>query len=170
MKQYWLKEDKSPSNLLVNFSSKIVMKINTIGAYNQHNKVALSQWSEYLDGMKSYLSKSVIAWDNMDRYPRLRNGGRFIRDFDYNVGYTIINDNTTSQPFVYVFMANLKPQEFGLKIPPTLIENKENDTIDRIISESINKHLRGIVKEDRDARIRRIVRESIERYINKMIA
>ena len=95
MKQCWLREDKLPSNLLVNFSSKITKKINAIGVYNRQNGAALTQWSEYLDGMKSYLSKSVIAWDNMNRYPRLRNGGRFIGDFGYNVGYTIINDNAT---------------------------------------------------------------------------
>ena len=51
MEQYWLREDKLPSKLFVNFSSKIVQKINTIGAYNQHNGVALAQWSEYLDGV-----------------------------------------------------------------------------------------------------------------------
>lgn len=141
MKQCWLREDKLPSNLLVNFSSKITKKINAIGAYNRQNGAALTQWSEYLDGMKSYLSKSVIAWDNMNRYPRLRNGGRFIGDFGYNVGYTIINDSATSQPLVYVFMANLKPQEFGLIVPPTLRENRDN-AISQIIAETINNYLR----------------------------
>ena len=124
MKQYWLREDKIPSNLLVNFSSKVTKKINAIGVYNQHNDVALAQWSEYLDGMKSYLSKSVITWDNMNRNPRLPNGGRFIGDFGYYVGYTIINDNASGQPLVYVFMASLKPREFGLKVPPNMNENK----------------------------------------------
>lgn len=141
MKQCWLREDKLPSNLLVNFSSKITKKINAIGAYNRQNGAALTQWSEYLDGMKSYLSKSVIAWDNMNRYPRLRNGGRFIGDFGYNVGYTIINDSATSQPLVYVFMVNLKPQEFGLIVPPTLRENRDN-AISQIIAETINNYLR----------------------------
>ena len=141
MKQCWLREDKLPSNLLVNFSSKITKKINAIGAYNRQNGAALTQWSEYLDGMKSYLSKSVIAWDNMNRYPRLRNGGRFIGDFGYNVGYTIINDSATSQPLIYVFMANLKPQEFGLIVPPTLRENRDN-AISQIIAETINNYLR----------------------------
>ena len=125
----------------MNFSSKITKKINAIGAYNRQNGAALTQWSEYLDGMKSYLSKSVIAWDNMNRYPRLRNGGRFIGDFGYNVGYTIINDSATSQPLIYVFMANLKPQEFGLIVPPTLRENRDN-AISQIIAETINNYLR----------------------------
>ena len=141
MKRYWLREDRLPSNLRVNFSSKIVQKINTIGTCNQHNHIALTQWGEYLDGMKSYLSKSVIAWDNMNRYPRLRNGGRFIRDFGFNVGYTIINDKTTGQPFVYIFMADLKPEEFGLKVSPIMKENREK-IISRIITETINNYLR----------------------------
>ena len=139
MKQCWLREDKLPSNLLVNFSSKITKKINAIGVYNRQNGAALTQWSEYLDGMKSYLSKSVIAWDNMNRYPRLRNGGRFIGDFGYNVGYTIINDNATGQPLVYVFMASLKPKEFGLKVPPNMNESRN---INQIISEVLNQYLR----------------------------
>ncbi|MBO7419253.1 MAG: hypothetical protein J6U14_10030 [Bacteroidaceae bacterium] len=42
--------------------------------------------------------------------------------------------------------------------------------VDRIISESINNFFRGIVKEDRDVRIRRIVRESIDRFINQIVA
>ncbi len=41
----------------------------------------------------------------------------FISDFDYNIGYTIKTNNTTQQQYVYVFMANLKPDEFGLIVP-----------------------------------------------------
>ncbi len=49
MKRYWLREDKLPPNLLVNFSSKITEKINAIGNYNKNNDLALTQWSDYLD-------------------------------------------------------------------------------------------------------------------------
>lgn len=55
-------------------------------------------------------------------------GGRFIRDLGYNIGYTIINDNATGQPFVYIFMADLKPQEFGLKVPSNVKESKQHIT------------------------------------------
>ena len=141
MKRYWLREDKLPPNLLVNFSSKITEKINAIGNYNKNNDLALTQSSDYLDGIKSYLSKSVIAWDNMNRYPRLRSGGKFIKDFGYNVGYTILNDYSTNKPLVYIFMVNLKVEEFGLRLPPNMNEDK-HDIISRIVSETINNYLK----------------------------
>lgn len=141
MKRYWLREDKLPPNLLVNFSSKITEKINAIGNYNKNNDLALTQWSDYLDGIKSYLSKSVIAWDNMNRYPRLRSGGKFIKDFGYNVGYTLLNDYSTNKPLVYIFMVNLKVEEFGLRLPPNMNEDK-HDIISRIVSETINNYLK----------------------------
>ena len=135
MKQYQLYEDRLPSKLLVRFSYDISKKINTIDSYNQNNIGAVSQWYDYLDGIKSYLSNPVIAWDNTNRHHRLPNGTRFIADFDYNVGYTIKTNNTTQQQYVYVFMANLKPEEFGLIVPQinesikkalSLIERIEN--------------------------------------------
>lgn len=128
MKRYLINEDSLPPNLPVHFSSKILKIINEISVYNRNNIEAISQWSDYLDGLKSYMSKSVIAWDNTNRYPQLRSGGRFVKDCEYNVGYTIINDNTTGLPFVYIFMANLKPEYFGLEIP------QNNESIKKALS------------------------------------
>ena len=42
---------------------------------------------------------------------------------------------------VYIFMVNLKPEDFGLEVPPTLKEDK-HDTISRIVSETINNYLK----------------------------
>ena len=144
MKQYWLKEDKLPSKLFVGFSSKITKNINTIAAYNRDNIEAIYQWRDYLNGIRSYISNPVIAWDYTNRYPRFPNGAKVIRDFDYNVAYTIKTNNTTNQPYVYVFMVNLKTDEFGLKVPP-MIEEKEqyNSSINRIIRETINSYLKN---------------------------
>lgn len=69
----------------------------------------------------------------MGRYPRFPNGAIFIKDFGYNVAYTIQTDYTTNQPYVYVFKVNLKPKQFGL------MENK--NIINRIVSEVINQYL-----------------------------
>lgn len=169
MKQYQLYEDRLPSKLLVRFSYDISKKINTIDSYNQNNIGAVSQWYDYLDGIKSYLSNPVIAWDYTNRFSQFPNGARFIRDFDYNVGYTIKTNNTTNQPYVYVFMVNLKPEEFGLEVPSNVSENVQRH-ISRIVSESINNLVREIIEEDRQRRIQRIVRETIERYINNLVA
>ena len=139
MKQHWLNEDRLPSKLLVVFSYDISNKIKSIGAYNQNNLTAIYQWRDYLNGLKSYISNPTIAWDNMNRYPRLRNGGRFIKDFDYNVGYIIKTNNTTNLPYVFVFMMNLKPREFGLQVPTNINENKR---INQIVSEVINQYLK----------------------------
>lgn len=138
MKPFQLNEDKLPTKLAVRLSYKIYKEINTIDSYNQNNVVALSQWYDYLDGIKSYISNPVIAWDYTNRFSRFPNGARFIMDFDCNVGYIIKTNNTTNQPYVYVFMINLKPEEFGLRIPPNVNENRH---IDKIITEVINQYL-----------------------------
>lgn len=116
-KQCWLKEDRLPSRLFVGFSSNITKQIEAIKNYNQNNIDGLSKWRDYLDGMKKYISNPVIAWDYTNRHQRFPNGTMFISDFDYNIGYTIKTNNTTQQQYVYVFMANLKPDEFGLIVP-----------------------------------------------------
>ena len=128
MKRSWLKEDKSPSKLIVNFSSKINGYIKDVSDLNQNNVEALSQWSDYIEGIKSYLSNPVIAWDNMNRYPRLRNGGRVIKDFDYNAGYTILADYVT---------VNLKPEEFGLQVP-----TNRTEAIERAVLPILEFHMR----------------------------
>ena len=125
MKQHWLNEDKLPSRLFVAFSSEIRKRIDTIDAYNQDNPEGLSQWQDYLNGIKRYISNPVIAWDNTNRYSRLPNGTRFIRDFGFNVGFSVKTNKTTNKPYVYIFMVNLNPEEFGLKVPTSTNEAKQ---------------------------------------------
>ena len=140
MKTRLLKEDKLPPKLLVIFSSKISQTINDIGAYNKNNVEAISQWSEYLDGVKRYISNPVIAFDYTDKYARFPNGARYIKDFDYNIGYSIVSNGATNQPFVYIFMLNLKLEEFGLKIPPTKYVLSESQ-LRNLIREALTKAL-----------------------------
>lgn len=119
MKQRRLSEDRLPPRLIVIFSSKLSKEINAIDNCNQNNIQGLAQWYDYLEGIRNYISNPVIAFDYTDRYIQFPNGARYIRDFDYNVGYTIKTNNKTQEAFVYVFMLNLKPYEFGLKTPQT---------------------------------------------------
>lgn len=118
----------TPQKLAVRFSSELYNDIRTIRLYNQGNEPALSNWKKYLDSIKTYMSDTVIAWDNMGRYRQLQGGNRrFIADFGYNIGYAVIIDSQTYLPFVFIFMVNLKVREFELKMPPSLQRKiKEN--------------------------------------------
>ena len=124
MKRYLLKEDRLPTKLTVVFSPKISKQINIIDDYNCTNIDDIYQWYDYIEGIKKYISNPVIAFDYTNRYRSLPNGTRFIHDFDYNIGYTIKTNKNTDSPYVYIFNVNLKPEEHGLKIPPTLQECK----------------------------------------------
>ena len=117
-----LNEDRLPLKLSVVFSSEIRKRIETIYSCNQENADGLSQWYDYLDGIKSYLSNPAIAFDYTDRYPKFPNGAIFNRDFNYNTAYVVKTDKHTNQQFVYVFKVNLNLEEFGLKSPSTISE------------------------------------------------
>ena len=152
MQRYQLNENKLPYRLFVKFSQKIVNDINQIYSYNINNDEAISQWSDYLEWIKDYLSNPSIAWDYANRYTRFPNGAIYLSDFHCNVGYAIQYTRNTQQPYVYIFMANLKPEEYGLKVPPTLNENKQ--PTNRIVY-----HLK-------EYQLRRIIRESIKKVLN----
>ena len=124
-KRYCLNEDKQPSKLRIIWSSKLLNEIASIIEYNHGAPNRIRQWRDYLDGIANYVSNPAIAFDYMDRYTRFPNGARFIRDFDYDVAYSIIDDNSTRQQCVYIFIANLSPEEFGLKVPSVTNEAKQ---------------------------------------------
>ena len=153
MRFYQLKEDKLPSKLPVRFSFQINSTIKSICDYNKNNIVGIREWSDYLNGVKSYVSYSVIAWDSTNRHIEFPNGAKFIKDFGYNVGYKILEDRTKQYSFVYIFMVNLNIEEFGLQYPLKIIEKKQYNTMNntkkrirltesqlhRIIKEAINE-------------------------------
>ena len=151
MTRHWLYEDKLPSKLLVIFSKNIKNEIDIIDKYNQNNHEGLLQLHDYLDGIRNYISNPVIAWDYTNRCQHFPNGTRLLRDFDYNVGYTIKTNNQTQQAYVYIFMVNLKPEEFDLKVPPTLTENRQ--------------HLHHIYRIN-ESQLRNIIKESIKKILN----
>lgn len=140
MMQHYIKEDKLAPNLLIRFSARINKQINAIKDFNRGNIEGLSQWEDYLEGMKTYISRRTIAWDNTGKYIEWPNGAIFIPDLGYNVGYNIIIDSATKRDLVFIFRANLAPEDYGLKVPPTLQESKN-------VIHLTESHIRQIEKE-----------------------
>jgi hypothetical protein len=162
MKQYLLFEDKYPPKFLVVISSKISKDIESVVNYNQNNAENVIKWSEYIDWVKGYLSNRAIAFDYTNRHSRLSNGTYFLNDFNCGIGYTIKENKFTKQPYVYIFMLNLKLDEFGLK-SPYITENNNIKTqynmkqvirltegdLHRIINECVNEALNEIGDTER---------------------
>lgn len=119
MTKNYVKEDNSSSGLPVKFSVKIANKINVIYEYNQNNINGLSKWLDYLEWLKIYMSKRSVAWDYANQNTKFPNGTRYVNKLD--IGYTVKCD--AKGAYVYIFMLNLKLQEFGLKEPESLYEN-----------------------------------------------
>ena len=149
MIQNALKEDKRPQNLYVMFSKEIMRLLENVYAYNQNNINALSQLSDYLDGLRNYISNPVIAWDYTNKYSRYPNGTIYMNDFDYNVGYSIITDKATGLPCVYVFKLNLDLEAFGLKMPPLKEESLFSVTKSDIKNMVMESVCRIILKESK---------------------
>ena len=152
MRKYQLNEDKLPKRLSVWFSRKINAQITAIETYNQDNIDSLSQWKDYLNGLRSYISNPVIAWDYTNKYQHYRNGTTYLNELGYNAIFTVMANTKTQQTYVSVFWINLKPEEFGLKVPPMLSENKQ----------PVNK----IVYHLKESQLRNIIRESIKRVLS----
>lgn len=93
--------------------------------YNQNNLEAYYQWYEYIDNLKCYISNRKIAWDYACRYIHFPNGSIHLIELGYDVTFIVSTDKTRGKNFVYVYKADLKPQEFGLRVPPNLEENKQ---------------------------------------------
>lgn len=120
MKQCLNEENCCESKLEVRFSSKILKNINTIESINQGNRKGLSEWYKYIQWLTEYLSKFSVVLDYGNNHIKLPNNARFIRDIN---AYYIIQNNSY-KTWVYVFKIDLKPQDYGLKVPQSLGEFK----------------------------------------------
>ena len=158
MKKCQLYEDKLPSKLPIVFSSKIRKTMEAIYDFNQDKSNNLFQWYSYIDDVQSYISNRVIAWDYSNRHIRFPNGAFYIRDFNYNVGYTIKESNDYT--YVYVFMLNLKPEEFGLKVPSV------NESLNNIIENVLNNYLKHNVLNESVGNRKILKRKDLKRIIN----
>lgn len=115
-------EKNIPSRIIVGFSKEISNRIESIYKYNQGNE-ALIQWSEYLATIRKYISNPSIAFDYKHSSVHFRNGAILLKDFGCDAIY-YIKTNGNHPPYVYIFKINLKTDEYGLKVPPTLQEGK----------------------------------------------
>lgn len=115
-----LKEDKTLPKLPIIFSTEVSNKIDEVFDFNKNDDNALSQFNDYIEGLKSYISNPVIAWDNMGRYQHSANGQVHIRELGYDV--TFIIDVSTDKNFVYVIELKLKTKDCEWKLPPYLDE------------------------------------------------
>mgnify|MGYP004446041767 CR=1 FL=1 len=109
--------------------------MDVIYYYNRDRANELLQWYSYLNKLQDYVSNRVIAWDYNNRHTRLPNGTCLITDFDYNIGYAIKTNKGSDYTYVYIFMLNLKLDEFGLKVPHI------NGNTNRMIKNALNKRL-----------------------------
>lgn len=153
----YIKEDTLPKKLSVIFSKEITSNIDTIYEYNLSNNAALSQWYDYIEGIKRYISNPSIAWDYANQHLKYPNGTRFVRNF--NIGYTVKTNDYGA--YVYIFQMDLKPQEFGLKVPPTIKENKQESNRTNIMK--TNKNVVRLTESN----LRNIIAESVKRVLNE---
>lgn len=118
MNLLYLKEDNLPQRFPVKFSTKISDQINKIYEYNKSNSESISKWLDYIEWLQNYISNRSIAWDYANQHLKFPNGTRFISKF--NIGYTVKSD--TQGTYVYIFILDLKIEEYGLKAPTSLQE------------------------------------------------
>lgn len=147
----YLNEDNIPQNFLVKFSAKLAKKIKLISEYNHNNIEGVNKWLNYIDWIKSYISKRSIAWDYANQHIELPNGTRFIRKF--NIGYTVKTDSQGA--YVYVFMIDLKIEEYGLTFPDTSSQNynqkatesnfMSSDEYSKILLECYDRYLHNLL-------------------------
>ena len=122
--RYRLCEDARPQKLPVSVSSKIKNSIIEIYQHNQNNLTALGQWSEYIEGLISYISNPVIAFDYTNRYVHFPNGAIHLVEMNYDVSFITKSNNANAYIYVYIFDINFKLRDFGLK-DPKITENKQ---------------------------------------------
>lgn len=148
MTGYSLQEDKLPPKLPFVLSAKIRSQIFLIDDYNQDMPDQVLQWHHYIEWMASYISNPAIAFDYANRYVHYRNGAMHISELTINA--TVIVKYTAKKgAYVYIFKLDLKPEDFGLKLPPFEIA-------EGISSQNANKVM--------DDTLKRIVKDELMRY------
>lgn len=153
MKQKCLKEDRLPSKLPVVLSKNINTQITAIESYNHNNVDGLSQLHEYLNVLRNYISNPSIAMDYANRYHCTKNGAIYMSELGFNVLFMVMTNNRTQQAYVYIIKLKLNPEEFGLKVPPTLNENKQHTST-------------KIVYRMKESQLRRLIQESIKKVLS----
>ena len=147
MIRYCLNEDIRLEKLPVRYSDELKARIEDVVFYNKFESENINQWVNDLKGIVSWLSNPAIAWDNQNEFIHYDDGEIYIKK--YGILFEILNYidmQGVEHNFVYVLDVDINPQDYNLKVPPYLNENK------RIIPLT-------------ESHIRHIVRETLRRYL-----
>lgn len=144
---YLLNEDTHPAKLFVGYSAKINDKIACIKMYNRKNKQAIKQLDELIGYLKDFLGNRSIAFDYGNQFVHLKNGALCGRVLGFDIMYSIVDDNRTGEPFVYVFRMTFDLSIFGLKAPPSLRTNQQNKDSNDGVIRLYEADIRAIVQE-----------------------
>ena len=147
MKRYCLNEDVKLKKLPVRFSDELAEKMDDVVFYNRFEVENLNEWINDIVGITSWLSNPAIAWDNRNVFIHYNNESTYISR--YGILFQILNyidKQGVEHNFVYVLDVDIKPQNYNLRVPPYLCENKKTISIT-------------------ESRIKRVVRETLRQYL-----
>ena len=119
MRRSFIFDNYKRPKLPVIFSSEIIEKIDLIELANHDDKEMLSNFYDYIESVKNYISNPVIAWDYMNRYIHLKNGAVHIKELGYDVTFFLVADEFN---YLYVFDLCLNPEGCEWVVPPHLEE------------------------------------------------
>ena len=147
MMRYCLHEDFRLEKLPIRYSDGLKEKIEDVIFYNKFEYENLNQWVNDLKGIVSWLSNPAIAWDNRNEFIHHNNGDTYISR--YGILFKILNymdEQGVEHNFVYVLDVGINPQNYNLRVPPYLYENKKTlsiteSCIKHIVRETLNQYL-----------------------------
>lgn len=134
IKSTCLNEDKQLQKLPVIISPRLSEQIKEIYSLNHDNSESLSQFTEYLNGLKNYIANPVIAWDYTNKYQHNSKGETFLKELEYAVWFTIKTNKTSQTNYVYIFNIKFELEQFDLKDPGSISECYPSDIIPKEIS------------------------------------
>ena len=130
-------------------------------------------FEEYLQGLKSYISKPVLAWDNIDKYPHTRNGATHVHELGYNFIYYVNNSKFDHKQYVCVVKIYFDLSEFGLQDPfatnrnqqGPIVGNQQGQVKENILNKNTNRVRRTI--HLKESELKRMIDESVRRALGE---
>jgi hypothetical protein len=161
MSKYKLNEDKRLDKLPVRYSDELSKKIEEVKFYNMFEVENIEQWINSIKGLVSWVSDPSIAWDNQNKFTHYPNGETYIKRYGLRFSIMTYKDEQgIEHNFVYIITITLNPQDYNLKIPPYLYENKKYKSA-RMVDKKCHKDAIRL----NESHIRQIVRETLRQYL-----
>ena len=161
MKMHYLNEDVKLEKLPIIYSDELKTKIEDVIFHNKFEKEILDHWLNELEGMTNWVANRIIAWDNQNKFVHYDDGEIYIKQ--YGILFKILtnkDDQGVEHNFVCILRMPLNLQNYNLRIPPYLYENKNSQTTRMLYK---NNH-KDVIKIN-ELHIRQIVRETLRRYL-----